>query len=343
MNKSIFPTALLVLLVALGACSSRNQTSMMKSVTGKAGELVVVISPEAWAGEPGSAVKGLLAQAHPSLPQDEPMFDLINIPHEAFGDIFKTSRNLVIASIGSHVGESGVSFKRDVSAFTQAVFYINAKNYSEFTSLISDNSERILSFFIRAERDRLVLNYSKYHDRGVSNLVQERFGVSITVPPGFKVVENKEDFMWVRYETPEISQGLLIYSYPYAEDETFTVNYMVARRNIILRDNVPGSLPGSYMSTESQLPVVYNVFKRNGNYSAEMRGLWIVVNDFMGGPFISLSTLDLLNNRVVVIDGYVYAPSKDKRNFLRQVEAMIYSSAFVNQEDINKVNIQFEL
>jgi hypothetical protein len=27
-------------------------------------------------------------------------------------------------------------------------------------------------------------------------------------------------------------------------------------------------------------------------YYAELRGLWKVENDFMGGPFVSLSTLD---------------------------------------------------
>lgn len=325
------------------SCSNRNQTSMMKNVTGKAGELVVVIAPEAWAAEPGSMIREVLGQSHLSLPQDEPIFDLINIPHEAFGEIFRTSRNLVIARIGSNVEEPGVQLKRDVFAYTQAVLYVNAKNYAQAASLIRDNSDRIAGFFIRAERDRLVLNYTKYHDKSVSNLLAERFGVSIKVPPGFKVEENKENFMWIKYETPAISQGILVYSYPYEDDSTFTANYMVAKRNIVLRDHVPGPLDGSYMTTESQLPVVFNAFRRNGNYTSEIRGLWRVENDFMGGPFISLSMLDLLNNRVVVLDAYVYAPGTDKRNFLRQVEAMIYSAEFVNQEEIDKINVQFEL
>ena len=38
--------------------------------------------------------------------------------------------------------------------------------------------------------------------------------------------------------------------------------------------------------------------------------------------------------------GFVYAPSKDKRNFLRQVEAMIYSLKQNNQADNDKLNQQ---
>jgi hypothetical protein len=79
------------------------------------------------------------------------------------------------------------------------------------------------------------------------------------------------------------------------------------------------------MATERRVDQVYNVREHNGNYASEMRGLWRLLNDFMGGPYISLAQLDIENQRVVVAFGYVYAPSKDKRNLLRQVEAMIYT------------------
>ena len=45
----------------------------------------------------------------------------------------------------------------------------------------------------------------------------------------------------------------------------------------------------------------------------------------MGGPFISHTRLDELHNRLITIEGFVFAPGRDKRNLLRQVEAMVYS------------------
>ena len=341
--KNLFLTILFIAsVVSFTACNHSTQTSMMKNVTGKAGELVVVIAPNAWAGASGDVIKETLGQSQLGLPQSEPIFDLINIPPEAFGDIFKTTRNLVVTKISSSVAENKISFMHDVDAYTQAVLYINAKNQDDFVELYTKNADKIVGFFLKAERDRLTLNYSKYNEKAVSDATKEVFGLNINVPPGFKVAEKKDSFMWVRFETPAISEGILIYSYPYTAENTFTSDYMIAKRNIELKNNVPGPTTGSYMTTEKEVPVFFNTLKKDGNYAAEIRGLWKVENDFMGGPFISLSMLDLLNKRVVTLDAYVYAPSKDKRNYLRQVEAMIYSATFTNQKDIDKINAQFE-
>ena len=61
---------------------------------------------------------------------------------------------------------------------------------------------------------------------------------------------------------------------------------------------------------------------------AELRGFWDVENDFMGGPFVSYSTLDEATGRVLTIDGYVYSPKLDKRNFMREVEHLVYMIDF---------------
>ena len=79
------------------------------------------------------------------------------------------------------------------------------------------------------------------------------------------------------------------------------------------------------MTTERNFPINFNEFLLNDNYIAEMRGLWKLVGDYMGGPFISISTVDEKRNRIITIDGYVYAPKFNKRNYLRQVEAILYS------------------
>lgn len=315
---------------------------MMRNVSGKPGEMVVVISPELWKAASGQAIRDALAQSQIGLPQDEPLFSIINIPMEAYGDIFKTTRNIIEVNVTPSAEKTDIAYLHDVHAYTQAMVVINAKNQAELEQLIKDNTDKMIGFFLKAERERLVLNYSKYNDRAVKNKVEKHFGIDITVPPGFSVDVEKDSFMWLRYETPEISQAILIYTYPYTSDSTFTSNYILTKRNIVLMHNVPGPREGSYMTTNMELPVFFNTFKKDGNFAAEMRGLWETQNDYMGGPFVNLSILDLLRNRVVTLDGYVYAPSKDKRNLLRQVEAMIYSVSFTDQADIDKLNKQFE-
>ncbi len=45
----------------------------------------------------------------------------------------------------------------------------------------------------------------------------------------------------------------------------------------------------------------------------------------MGGPFVSLSVVDVKRDRIVTVEGFVFAPGKSKMNLVRQVEAVIYS------------------
>ena len=48
-------------------------------------------------------------------------------------------------------------------------------------------------------------------------------------------------------------------------------------------------------------------------------------NALMGGPFMSISFYDEPNKRIVTLDGFVYAPYFRKMEYLREVEAILYS------------------
>jgi hypothetical protein len=220
---------------------------------------------------------------------------------------------------------------------------IRANNQAEFIRLFGEHREQITSYFLKAERKRLAMNYEKYYERGIFNVVNENFNLTMKVAPGFQIAEQKKDFIWLRYETPEISQGVILYSFPYVSDSAFTLNYQLSVRDSLLKAHVPGPVEGSYMATEKRIDQVYNYLEHNGNYASEMRGLWRLMNDFMGGPYVSLAVLDAAEQRVVVAFGYVYAPSKDKRNLLRQVEAMIYSLQLNKQAENDKLNSQVNM
>lgn len=335
-------TRLLLAFVAFAfmvSCSS-DATHMHKNITGRAGELVVVISKQSWEGEPGKVVRETLAQSHVGLPQDEPLFDVIDVPPAAFKDIFRSTRNIMHTSISSTISEPGVFFQDDVWAYPQATVQVKAKNVEEFEKLVLENKDKILSYFLLAEKERITMNYKKIYDKGVFNVLNTDFGVTMKVPPGFRVMEQKKDFLWVQYDTPKLFQGIVVYTHPYVSDSAFTADYQIPIRDSLLKSYVPGPAEGSYMTTEKRFEQTHNVFQHNGNYASEMRGLWRLEGDFMGGPFITISELDAANQRVITAFAFVYAPSKDKRNYLRQMEAMIYSMKLNNQADNDKLNKQ---
>jgi hypothetical protein len=88
---------------------------------------------------------------------------------------------------------------------------------------------------------------------------------------------------------------------------------------------VPGPNRGSYMAVETDAVPYRRELKVNELDVIELRNLWKVENDFMGGPFVSLTMENEETNQIVVVDGFVYAPQFDKRKYLRQVEAILNS------------------
>ena len=48
-------------------------------------------------------------------------------------------------------------------------------------------------------------------------------------------------------------------------------------------------------------------------------------NDFMAGPFLNYTVIDKKNNRLIVFEGFTYAPSVSKRAFVFELEAIAKS------------------
>jgi hypothetical protein len=121
-----------------------------------------------------------------------------------------------------------------------------------------------------------------------------------------------------------VSQGLIIYTYPYVSDSTFDVANLVAKRNEFTK-NVQGTSEGTFMQSYIEFVPKEKEINLNGLYAKELRGLWHVKGDFMGGPFINYTFIDEKRNQVITVDGYVYCPRFDKREYLRELEAYILS------------------
>ena len=104
-------------------------------------------------------------------------------------------------------------------------------------------------------------------------------------------------------------------------------------RDMKLQQYIPGPLVCSYMATETEFvpPLVRPVKDYPAGYTVEMRGMWRVVNDFMGGPFVSYTFANPRSGQLVTVEGYYYEPNQKKRNQMLQLEAIAYSLKFVEE------------
>jgi len=313
---AVFLTALLLV-----ACDNVNNNVTLPGSTGKAGEIIVVISNSAWDGLLGKAIYAKIAEEHPALPQPEPLFNLSNLPNHAFNKILKTHRNILFVELKSDA--DSVTLQKNIWAKDQVVVTIYAQSSNAALSLFNNNSSSILLWFINGERRRLMKKFASIKSVQIGSIVKKSIDVDLGVPKDYKAANRGENFVWLRKETGETSQGLLLYSYPYIDSSSFNLTNLMDKRDALTKSFVPGPAEGSHMATMRDFPAIGKQIEFNGNYAVEVRGLWMVKGDFMGGPFISYSIHDLNKNRIVCVEGYVYAPKFNKRNYLREVEAIL--------------------
>lgn len=330
MNKIIYILTALILLVTVSCNHGKVKQAMLPGISGKSGEVLVVIEKHNWDGDIGNILKDILMQPVPGLPQIEPLFNPFDVPEKAFTDIFKMHRNIVYTKIDNNVENEGLFVDNNKWAEPQLVIYITAKNSDNFKSVLNQNSDKLLGLLFKAERDRLMRNYKAYPEPAVVNKLAAKSGVKLVIPKGYTIDMDTTNFVWIAHETPDISQGIFVYNYPFTNDSTFTLNYLVSKRNQVLKQFVHGAIDGTYMTTETQVMPTFKAYNHNNQYTAELRGLWKLENGFMGGPFVSITRVDEKNNRIVTVEGYVYAPKFNKRNYMRQLEAIIYSFDWTN-------------
>ena len=145
----------------------------------------------------------------------------------------------------------------------------------------------------------------------------------MTIPEGYFVGREEEDFLWLLFRTPKNDRFVMIYKSPrYA----LSPENVVAERDRITKAYIQGAVVGAYpkVAELEGLPLAQNLQIRYHN-GLELRGLWESVRDKMGGPFYSFTQLSPDSSSCITVDGFVYAPQEEKRDYLREVEAIVKS------------------
>jgi len=280
-----------------------------------------------WDTEVGEEFKRIFSRSYEMLPQYEPVFDVLHVTHNAFSNVFKSQRNIVITEISPRHKESRMVARKDLWAKPQLVITLYGANDDSIVSLLTNYDYKIINLLNEMERKRLTDVYRKNQDNSIVQKIKQDHKLSIIIPNGYKLEVDSPDFAWLSYEEGEIIQSILIYHYSYTDTNTFTYDYLVSKRDKFLRRYVRGTEEGSYITTEKEFNPKFAEYSLRGKrYITELRGLWKMENGIsMGGPFVSITTLDEKSNRIVTIEGLVFAAGYNKRNFMRQVEAIVYS------------------
>ena len=296
-------------------------------------ELIVVCDQPEWQGALGDTLRSILTEPVAGLNQREPLFDVLRVLPSGFENLVTRHRNVLQVLVDAEVEEPAAAVQYDLYAQPQIVVTLQGPTQQSLVDYLGAHREELLYVLEKAERDRAVKANETYGNPGIESAILKTFGVEMKVPKGYTLAAQKPDFIWARNEYPTASQGFFIYSYPYEGKQSLTEEALVAARNKYAAQ-IPGPAEGSYMITSDAFAPDYRLFRMEGRLWCELRGFWDVHGDFMGGPFVSYTTVDTATNRVFTLDCYVYAPDLNKprkRNYMRGLEHLLYSVRFPRQ------------
>ena len=302
-----------------------------KTAQGAPYELLVVCEQKEWNGEAGDTLRAVLTAPVPYLNQTEPKFDVLRIRAQDFTGMLANHRNILKVKIDPTLDKAATGVEYDVTASPQIVLTLQGPDEKSVVEYVSTYRNEIVAVLEAAERNRALAFAEKFGAPNVEQAVERTFGVKMHVPKGYILAAEQPDFIWARYEYPTASQGFFLYSYPYEGPAAMSAEALIEARNRFAA-RIPGPSDGSYMTTSEVFPPDYRMFYLEGRLWCELRGFWDVHGDYMGGPFVSYTTIDTRTNRVFTLDGYVYSPKLHKRNFVRGVEHLLYGVKFPDRQ-----------
>ena len=233
---------------------------------------------------------------------------------------------------------STTKFSADINKYAvgQVIMNIQSPDIDAFTAYVTENHQSITDYFISKELER----NSKYLKKQISEPIvraQQVFGINIHLPKGLSNVTEHPNFYWATNNAVQGRKDVVIYQFPYTSETVFEKDSLIAIRNRTLGKYIKGSFD-SEMRTATAYDPDYRRLEENGIFRAELRGLWEMSADMMGGPFVMHAFVNENTAMVVVVETLIYAPESNKRNLMRNFEATLYTISIPKPEDVEIVS-----
>lgn len=340
------------LLLFIGACSdSKNQN--IPRATGLTGDIFLIMDSTQWKGQLGHVIDSLFSQEMEGLPREEPIFKMRWIDPRKLNFVLKQRRNLIFAvsldrrTSGANTikklftQESFEQIKANPELFSQnsqnvfakgqEVVYLFSETESQLIKHLRKDGKKIVEFFNQKERERLTESlYKAGQLKGVPQIVQKDFNCDFKVPFGYKLVQNNEEFIWVRQINARDDKDVFIARKKYTSQEQFKRDSLISWRDAICKKYLFADPERSdtYLLTELGVPykpVISRETTFNKKFAMEMRGLWRSNNFAIGGPFLSYTVVDEATGWIYYIEGFTISPGREQREIMRELETILYT------------------
>ncbi|MGV3697760.1 DUF4837 family protein [Flavobacterium sp.] len=318
MNKTLFLWLFVSFLTT--SCSFKDD-KLPEHSSGEINTISVIIDDQLWNGEVGDSIRNKFASPVLGLPQEEPLFSIKQYPVKLFEGFATDSHNIIIVKKDD---ENKFEFKENEFATPQNAFHISGKSSFEIIQLLEKNAPEIIKKMraIEIKHNQEIFKDSLLDTRKI----QKKFNIDLLIPSKYEYVMRRKNFIWLKSEITSGNTSLIIYQIPWKSIRPkYAVTDIVITRDSIGRAYIHGSDHGTQMVSDEAYSPYFSKTTLAGNRCYETRGTWQMKNDFMSGPFINYVIFDKAHRRLLVLEGFCYAPSKEKRDLMFELESIIKS------------------
>lgn len=329
--KKIFQIFIVSLFLLMLVQCDDNVQKRPKVSGGKTNEIIAVMEGKArWQSLVGDTIQAFFMQPDTMLSQPEKLFSLATLTEKQFreSNIFPHHHNILIINKDTSFKKPIVETKENVWTSPQRVVWIKYATDSEFFTLFEKYQNTILKMFDDLEILRTYQTMLLGSNQVAKLEIDKIFHIDLDVPAGFSIAHIDTNFMWLTQtmtkQKRDLTVGIMIWSTPYLSEKQFSMNDLIKSRNEFAQKYISGPSEGSFMKTSLEYiaPRTKVITEFPTGYAVEMRGLWDMVGDFMGGPFISYTFVHPKTQQLITLEGFVYHPNNEKRVFLRQMQSV---------------------
>lgn len=257
------------------------------------------------------------------LPQTEKAFDVKIAAEDANVKSLQYARALVVVDVDeTRYSDIRLRYEKDTFAEPQLTVHLEVPS----ADILANDNQRIgkslCTLLDRFETNVALRKLRKSHSPTKEKEVEKTVGYKILVPSDLLKSKAGQAFIWISDDGSTSMRNLCVYS---AKGTDTSADRLIRLRDSVMRQNIKGESDNMYMSTEKRVKPAVKTIRESGRLTVEMRGMWQMEGDAMGGPFVSHTIVDSLNGRTITAEAFVYAPDEKKRDIIKRMEAALYT------------------
>lgn len=342
----------LLLLLTFSACTDDVQRTLQPTPAafGQINSLVVIADSSTWEAGVGDSVAYFFEAPYILLPQPEPIFDVRFIEPERIeaeptwgqlrnyvvlanlSDTDSPTTQMVLQDLNDTKLQQirdegfGTAVAKNKWATGQQLIYVVGTTHDQLLTGLSQAHPGVVKRLQEGEDERLrVTTYFQGVNRRLGDTIRDLLGATIDVPGGYtRVPLDTDEVVWLRREVQGASMNIMLTKAPYEDKAQLSKEGLKEIRDRIGKEYVSSTTPNTYMRiNDEDLPLFAEATQLNGAFAIEGRGIWEIENDFLAGPFVSYLLNDTTSNELILVDGFVYAPGRKKRDLMEEIVQVI--------------------